>query len=97
MIFYHGTSDSMGYIHRLLPPIITGCKREDWRSKHTDVVFFTPSVPSAIRYARKACAKYGGNPVIFQVSPIGEIVHIGNGDWVADSAHIIHKKYLGDE
>ena len=95
MTFYHGTSDAIGLMRKLLPPIITGYKREGWRNKFTDLVFFTPSIPAATMYAKKACIKYGGNPVLLEILPIGEAYQIGNGDWVVYSANIIHRKHMG--
>lgn len=34
-----------------------------------NVVFFTTSKLSVIKYANKACNKYGGRPIIYLVKP----------------------------
>lgn len=53
--FYHGTSDVLPIRRLLFPPTITEVKREEWRTKYTDKVFFTGSLLSATMYAKKAC------------------------------------------
>ena len=68
MEFYHGTSDALNIGKLLLPPVITENLREDWRTKHHDKVFFTTSLLSAEMYAKKACKKYGGKPVVDSIS-----------------------------
>ena len=49
MIFYHGITTAFNLMKgdTLLPAIITGNLREDWRKKHIDKVFFTNSLLSA--------------------------------------------------
>lgn len=84
--FYHGTSDAMPICKVILPPVQTSYKREDWRQKFTDKVFFTDSVKSASMYAKKACQKYGGNPIVYVVRPVGEIFHINKAEYIADKA-----------
>lgn len=91
-VFYHGTSDVFS-IHRiLLPPVRTGNKREDWRKKYLDKVFFTDSYSSAYIFAKKACKKYGGNPVVYQVKPIGQYFNTVNNEYIADKALILGKE-----
>lgn len=85
--WYHGTSDIFR-MTRILPAVETGILREDWRKKLTDKVFFTDSEGSARRFARKAAAKYGGNPVVYVVKPEGEIIHVNTNEYVAESASI---------
>lgn len=68
-IFYHGTSNALGVKKIILPPIQTKNLREEWRRKYIDKVFFTTSILSAENYAKKACKKYGGNPVVYIVKP----------------------------
>ena len=53
--FYHGTTDLFPIKKVLLPPVMTDIKREDWRKKYADKVFFTTSILSASMYAKKAC------------------------------------------
>lgn len=88
LTFFHGTSDALS-IETLLPSDESGNLREDWRKKLNNKVFFTDSLYSAARYAKKACAKYGGNPVVYEVHPVGDIWHIHTNEYVADSAEII--------
>lgn len=89
MEFYHGTSDVLKIGKYLLPAVYTGVQREEWRKKFTDVVFFTPSPLSAEKYARKACEKYGGNPVVYTVKPIGYYSNVVNNDYIAEKAKIL--------
>lgn len=91
MIYYHGTSTNLNlYIgDLLLPPIITQNLREDWRKKLTNKVFFTSSLMSAERYAKKASIKFGGEPVVYIVKPIGDIWNPNISEYVADKAKII--------
>ena len=87
--FYHGTTDLIPIRKMLLPPVITEVKREEWRKKYVDKVFFTASVPSATMYAKKACEKYGGNPVVYMVKPIGQCFNTINAEYIADKALIL--------
>ena len=73
----------------LLPPVITDIKREEWRKKYTDKVFFTDSLLSANMYAKKACKKYGGNPIVYIVKPIGQFFNTINTEYIADRALIV--------
>ncbi len=59
MFYYHGTS--------------TNCKIEDVK-KHLDSVFLTVSLRSAETYAKKACVRFGGSPIVYKASPIGIFV-----------------------
>lgn len=72
LTFYHGTSDALD-ISCILPAAETGFLREDWRKKLTDKVFLTDSLYSAQKYAKKACSKFGGNPVVYVVRPVSLI------------------------
>lgn len=87
--FYHGTSDILPIDNIILPANQTGNLREDWRKKLTNKVFFTDSLMSAQKYAKKAAAKYGGNPIVFVVRPIGQIWNPNVNEYVADKARII--------
>ena len=88
-VFYHGTTDSLKIHNILLPPIITSKKREGCRKKYEDKVFFTTSLVSARKFAKKACIKYGGNPIVYVVRPIGWYFNTVHGEYVADKAAII--------
>lgn len=87
--FYHGTSDCMGISKWILPPAQTGNLREEWRRKYHDKVFFTTSLMSAKKYAKKACEKYGGNPVIYTVRPIGQWFNRIDTEYIAEKAMVI--------
>ena len=87
--FYHGTSDTLKIGKVLLPPVITSNQRENWRKKHLDKVFFTSSLLSAEMYAKKACKKYGGSPVIYTVRPIGQFFNTVNNEYIADKALVL--------
>lgn len=91
MAYYHGTSTNLNLSigGLLLPPIITQNLREDWRKKLTNKVFFTSSLMSAERYAKKASIKFGGEPIIYIVKPIGDIWNPNTSEYVADKAKII--------
>lgn len=91
MTFYHGTTTYFGLKvgDNLLPAIETGNLREEWRKKLCDKVFFTISPLSAYKFAKKATDRYGGNPVVFIVKPIGEWLHINTNEYIADRAKII--------
>ena len=87
--FYHGTTDLLPIKTVLLPATKTGVLREEWRDKYKDKVFFTNSIVSAGYYAKKACAKYGGNPIVYAVKPIGQYFNTVNNEYVADKALIV--------
>ncbi len=87
--FYHGTTDLFEIGKVLLPPVITDNKREHWRTKYNDKVFFTSSMLSASMYAKKACKKYGGNPVVYIVKPIGQFFNTINTEYIADKALVV--------
>lgn len=88
--FFHGTTDAFPIQKVLLPPSTTEIKREEWRTKYTNSVFFTDLLPSAIKYAKKACAKYGGNPVVYVVKPIGQFFNTIPGEYIADKAVVLN-------
>ena len=89
--FYHGTTDLFKINNVLLPPSITNNKREEWRKKYVDKVFLTDSLLSASMYAKKACKKYGGTPIIYIVKPIGQYFNTVNTEYIADKALIVNK------
>ena len=81
---FHGTTDAILLKDRILPSIETGYLRELFRRKNLDVVFLTVSKASAEYYAKKAVKQYGGNPVIYNVTPEGFIEQNGTEiicDW----------------
>ena len=88
MTFYHGTSDVFE-MKEILPAMETGKLMEDWRKKWTNKVCFTNSLLSAEKFAKKAALKYGGNPVVYEVMPVGEMWHVNTNEYVADKARIL--------
>ena len=90
MKYYHGTSSSLDVKSYLLPSIDTDVLREDFRSKLRDVVFVTSSVVSAEKYAKKAVDRFGGDPVVMIVSPIGAR-RINNNEYVCDKAIVLKR------
>ena len=89
MTFYHGTTDAFNIKNVLLPPTYTNNLREEWRKKYQNMVFFTTSLLSASKFARKACDKYGGNPVIYEVRPIGQYFNTIHGEYISEKAKIV--------
>lgn len=87
--FYHGTSDVFDIREVILPPLQTDNLREDWRKKNLDKVYFTSSQLSAYMYAKKACKKYGGNPIVYIVKPIGQWFHRADTEYIADKALVL--------
>lgn len=87
LTFYHGTSDKFD-MATLMPPDETGVIREMDRSELRDKVFFTTSLASAIRYARKASKEFGGMPIVYRVHPVGEIWNMRDDEYVANYAII---------
>lgn len=96
MNFYHGTTTAFelrvgGY---LLPAIETGILREEWRNKHTDKVFSTPSLLSAEKCAKKSAAKYGGEPIVYTVKPSVPYYNINTNEYISDRAKILAVKEI---
>lgn len=89
MKFYHGTSDIFKIKSMILPASQTGILREEFRTKLTEKVFITFSVKSAEYYAKKACEKYGGNPIVYEVRPMSYPVYNGGNEYICDRAKII--------
>ena len=52
-------------------------------------MFFTTSLLSAENYAKKACKKYGGDPVVYLVKPVGQYFNRIDSEYIADKAVII--------
>ena len=89
MKFYHGTSDKCNITKTIIPPDRSGTLREDFRKDLQDVVFITNSVKSAESYAKKATKKFGGNPIVYRVEPVGYVWHKGNGDYLCYGATVL--------
>ena len=73
----------------ILPPNQTNNLREEWRKKYIDKVFFTTSLLSADNYAKKACKKYGGNPVVYIVKMIGQYFNRMDCEYITDKAKVV--------
>jgi hypothetical protein len=89
MTYYHGTS--IPGLKIILPPVETRVLREDFRKKFMDCVFVTPSKLSAANYAKKCAAKFGGQPIVYEVRPINP-TEINRSQYVCDKA-IVLKSY----
>lgn len=87
--FYHGTTDALHIRNWILPPIFTENQREDWRKKYRDKIFFTDSLLSARKFARKACMKYGGQPIVYEIRPVGFWCGTIHTEYIADKARVI--------
>ena len=57
--------------------------------KYRNMIFFTTSLLSASKFARKACEKYGGNPVVYEVRPIGQYFNTTHGEYISEKALVI--------
>ena len=86
MTFYHGTSVS--WLKEILPPTETNILREDFRHKFLDCVFVTQLRKSAETYARKCAAKFGGDPVVYEVKPVNPI-NINTAQYICDKAFVV--------
>ena len=75
-----------------MPPLYTNNLREDWRKKYHNMVFFTTSLLSAKKYARKACERYGGNPVVYEVRPTGQYFNTTNGEYISERALVLGRQ-----
>ena len=76
-IFLHGTSTYFGLEpgDLLLPPKETG-KQTERRRRRRGKVFFTDNLSSARHYAKVAVRKWGGEPIIYLIKPMGNIKQI---------------------
>ena len=86
MTYYHGTS--IHGLTEILPPVETNILREDFRQGYRDCVFVTPLRKSAEAYARKCAAKFGGQPVVYEVEPVNEY-EINVSQYICDKAYVI--------
>lgn len=87
MTYYHGTSVSG--LKEILPPVETRVLREDFRHNFLDCVFVTPLKKSAEAYARKCAAKFGGDPVVYEVRPVNP-TEINVSQYICDKAYVIN-------
>lgn len=88
MKMFHGTSDVFT-MEQILPPNESGNLREEWRKKICDKVFITPSLLSAEKFARKAAQRFGGNAVVYEVRPHGQVDNINTNEYICDYADIV--------
>ena len=86
MTYYHGTSVSG--LKEILPPTETNNLREDFRHSFLDCVFVTPLRKSAEAYARKCAAKFGGDPVVYEVDPVNPS-EVNGSPYICDKAIVI--------
>lgn len=92
-MYYHGTTDKFKMEDDIIcPSTESGILREDFRKTLLDVVFSTKSYVSAIMYAYKACKCFGGNPIVYQVMPVGIVEDIHNGEIISDYS-VIEKHF----
>lgn len=67
-VFYHGTSSLANIDDVILPPEAHDFGiNEQERTKNLDKVFFTTLPKYALTYARRACSRVGGTPVLLKV------------------------------
>lgn len=85
---YHGTSDALN-IEVIHPPKDTGIMRDETRNDFMDKVFMTSSIRSAWRYAKKACARLGGSPVVYMVQPVGDVLSVRDHEYIAELAVVV--------
>lgn len=86
--YYHGTSTALG-IKEILPPCLSGVKREDFRNYNDDLIYITSSFGSAERYARKAVLQFEGFPVVYEVVPDDSVALRVNNEYTANSVNIV--------
>ena len=96
--FYHGTSTVLDLEvgDHILPPAYTDTISERGRKKNLDVIFLTPDYNYAKIYAGRAVRELGGEPIIYEVKPIGLEFYRqeqGNNIYIADGG-IIYEEYI---
>lgn len=91
MTFYHGTS--VPGLKEILPPTETSILREDFRTGFLDCVFVTPLKKSAEAYARKCAAKFGGQPVVYEVEPVNPS-EVNISQYICDKAIVVSHHYI---
>lgn len=88
---YHGTSDALRIKDIIISSIESGQLRESFRNKHLDDCYATVSLLSAQKYACKASSRFGGNPVVFEVKPLGPISNINNNEYICTQYKVVKK------
>jgi len=97
---YHGTSSAVvsDTEYRLVPPCESGKLQEDGRKVRLDCVFATPDLGLARIYAGRAARRFGGRPVVLEVSlpdrltvvdpgsRPGAVVLVAPGGWIVGRA-----------
>ncbi len=91
MTYYHGTSIELPIGSKILPPNITGIKREDFRKDKDNYVFLTISLYSAYKYAEKCVAKFGGTPIVYECSVDDEPIFQRVNEFAFEEATIIQR------
>jgi hypothetical protein len=78
---FHGTSSAaVGEgVHVLLPPVDTGKLQEAGRKVRLDCIFATPDQGLARVYAGRAVRRFGGRPVVLEVSIPDRLVEVDSG------------------
>ncbi len=98
MKFYHGTSSLAEIENMILPPDAhTFGINEPRRSKHAQKVFFTTYKGYAERYARTACGRVGGLPVVYEVLAVNPKLMTsvkGCDVWYATEAVVYEKLHV---
>lgn len=92
---YHGTSIEVEIGGLILPPDQTDVISEKGRKKNLNLVFLTPNFNYAKIYAGRSARSIGGNPVVYEVRPVGaKLFKKGPGDtiWTCEYARVV-KKY----
>ena len=95
MKFYHGTSSLAGIEVQILPPDLHDFGiNEKGRTKHSQKVFFTTVKGYAQKYAKTACKRVGGTPVVYEVLPVNPklMVKVDGCDVYYDSEALVYKK-----
>ena len=95
MRFYHGTSSLAPIGEKILPPDTHSFGiNEVGREKHAQKVFFTTVKGYAEKYARTACKRVGGVPVVYEVLPKRPklMVKVSGCDVYYDNEAIVYEK-----
>lgn len=95
MKFYHGTSSLADIGDKILPPDQHSFGiNEQGRTKHAQKVFFTTVKGYAEAYARTACKRVGGTPIVYEVLPANPklMVKVKGCDVYFDSEALIYEK-----
>lgn len=95
MKFYHGTSSLAEIDDKILPPDQHKFGiNEQGRTKHAQKVFFTSVKAYAESYARTACKRVGGTPVVYEVLPLNPklMVKVKGCDVYFDNEALVYEK-----